>query len=201
MPRREEAARPDRPTCPPTSNNPINKCICFSQMLSVWADIVSLIGFPLALIGLWVAIRETKKSKSAAVAAGIAVEKVRKDISLINTVSEFSSAIAILDESKRLIRHNTFAPLPDRLTQARLLLILIREKTKNLTEDQKICFQDAISDLSILEKKIEEIISKSGPLKNAPAVNENISNHIDKLYIVLISIKESIGKDETHGTK
>lgn len=170
-------------------------------MLSTVADIVSLVGFPLALLGLWISFREIKKSKTVVDATKSAVERVRSDISLINTVSEFSEAISILDELKRLIRHNTFAPLPDRLTQARLLLILIRAKTKGLSPEQSTCFQNAISDLSILEKKIDDIISKNVPLKNASSVNENISNHVDNLYVVLISIKESIGKDGVHGTE
>jgi hypothetical protein len=101
-------------------------------ILGVWeianriAIVAGVFGIPLTLWGLYIAIREARisasrsqEAKTASEAAQQAVGDFRRDLQIVTTVAEFTKALSITGEIKRLIRHRAFIPLPDRLSEMR----------------------------------------------------------------------------------
>jgi hypothetical protein len=78
------------------------------DLANKWSIIVSLIGFPLGLIGVaftfWEARRSAKRSqeaKTASQSAQEAVRKFRQDLTRLTTISDFSKALSIRAEEPR----------------------------------------------------------------------------------------------------
>ena len=134
--------------------------------------IISIIGFSATL---WNVIR----SKRAAEQAEQAVQKMRGYLAQIDTVSQSSSAIAIMDEVKRLRRAEAWIVLPDRYSALRSSLILIRNITPNLSDEQKSQIQSAIQHSSSIEMDIEELISKRRKSLSVSNINEIMSKQLD----------------------
>lgn len=72
-----------------------------------WGNIATVLGF---VVTIWTLVR----TKTAAVAARKAAEATKTQLSRVDTITEFSSAIAIMDEIKRLHRARAWEILPDR---------------------------------------------------------------------------------------
>ena len=157
------------------------------------ADIFSLVGLPLALWGLYLAYREARLAKTASEAATTAVDKFREDLNLSTSVADFTKALSITDEIKRLIRYATFAPLPDRLCEMRLILVGIRASEIGLTEEESATFQSAIMNFRRLETKVENIIANKLTPSNVSALTQQICSDVDSLYEILTHLKNKIG--------
>lgn len=142
------------------------------DIASVTSLIISIIGFSATL---WNVIR----SKRAAEQAEQAVQKMRGYLAQIDTVSQSSSAIAIMDEVKRLRRAEAWIVLPDRYSALRSSLILIRNITPNLSDEQKSQIQSAIQHSSSIEMDIEELISKRRKSLSVSNINEIMSKQLD----------------------
>jgi hypothetical protein len=157
------------------------------------ADVFSVIGLPLALLGLRFAYREAKLAKTASEAATIAVQKFREDLSLSNSVADFTKALSITDEIKRLIRNTTFAPLPDRLSEMRHILIAIRASDIGLTEVEQTTFQRAIMNFRRLEGRVDNIIASAQIPPNVSSLTQPICGDVDQLHEILTHLKSKIG--------
>jgi hypothetical protein len=157
------------------------------------ADIFSLIGLPLALLGLRLAYREAQLAKTASQAATTAVQKFREDLNLSNSVADFTKALSITHEIKRLIRNTTFAPLPDRLSEMRLILVGIRASDIGLTDEESATFQSAIMNFRRLEGKVDNIIATNVIPPNISALTQPICSDVDSLHEILTHLKSKIG--------
>jgi hypothetical protein len=76
-------------------------------------DLASIAGVLIALVGFGLTLRGVRKTKSAAQSAAIAAEVTRNSIRRLDTVVDFSAAITILDEIKRLHRGGQWMLLPE----------------------------------------------------------------------------------------
>lgn len=163
--------------------------------IQLFSAIASLVGLPLTILGLLLAYRESRKAQAVSVAAQTAVSDFRRDLNLINTVSSFSEVLSVMQEIKRHLRGANWAPLLERLTDTRKLLIAIRESlSPSLSQEQKTVFLKALSLIASTERRIEEQLSGAdGCVLNVPELNESISAHIDELQTFLMQIKSQIG--------
>src|ERR1035441_1033775 len=90
-----------------------------------WGSIATVLGF---VVTIWTLVR----TKTAAVAARQAAEATKAQLSRVDTMTEFSSAIAIMDEIKRLHRVRAWELLPDRYSILRRLLASIQTLNPDL---------------------------------------------------------------------
>jgi hypothetical protein len=100
-------------------------------------DLASLAGVAISLIGFVVAIWNIRRSKSAAERAEAAAMDAQRMIRVFEAVSDFSAAIALMEEIKRL--HRTTGPiqiLPDRYAALRKMLIGVRALNPTITVSQ-----------------------------------------------------------------
>jgi hypothetical protein len=166
------------------------------QLIACWA---SIIGFPITFVGLIIAIWQIRKSKSAADASKESIISFQKKLGTVDVLSNISEILQIFDEIKRLLRNTCFLPIPDRLSVARSLLIKTRESQTELFKNKNKIFQEIISELQILEKKLDvDIVEKTGKL-NIPEINERINIFIDNLNGISSEVKKSIGKEGKNG--
>jgi hypothetical protein len=119
-------------------------------------EIVGTLGFVVTIIGFIVTIINLKKVKSATQKAGEAVQQVKDSISAVNTLSDVSAAIMILDEIKRLHRSKSWEITLDRYAHLRRSLSSIDHQSHNLSDNHHKCIQETILYLSELEFTVEK---------------------------------------------
>ena len=151
-----------------------------------WASIVGLalaiVGFLFTLIGVW-------KSKSAADRAAVAAAQARDNIIVLHPGDDFATAVAAMDEIKRLHRADAWVVLPDRYSDLRKRLVSLRTTYADLSEDDRAVIQSAIQHLVTLEGKVERALAAGSPPTNVPKMNEIISAQLDKLSELLALLK------------
>jgi hypothetical protein len=158
----------------------------FGNTLNIIALFISIIGFIATFL-------QARRSKNAAEQAEVAVQQVREDIRNIKLIADFSEALSIMDEIKRLHRHEAWPTLPDRYALLRRLLISIRTGNPDLSQSQKIIIQDTVVHLRTMEKQVESFIAKPRNPLDVSKLNTTIANQVDELYEVLSEIRSAIG--------
>ncbi len=105
-----------------------------------WGDLTSVVGLLLSLVGFAVTIVQVRRAKSAA-------EQARQA-----AIADLSSAMAVMDEIKRLQRNGIWPLLPDRYSELRRRLIAIRQSHAQLTEEQRESLSVTIDRFAELER-------------------------------------------------
>jgi cell division protein FtsX len=157
-------------------------------------DIASVIGILISLIGFFITIWNVIKSRKAAQKAEEIVQKVREDISKIETIEEFSKAIATIDEIKRLNRDGAWPILPERYSALRKSLISIKISNPNMPENDKVILSNALRHTSNMEDQIEKFIIDKSLSVDISKFNKIISQQGDRLTEILVSLKGKIGR-------
>jgi len=141
--------------------------------------LISVVGFAVTLWGVF-------KSKRAAQAAEEAARSTRDRMRLLDTAVDFSTAIATLEEIKRLHRTGQWSLLPDRYAELRKRLVIVRSTNPNLPDAHRAVLQSAITNLSELETLVEHS-SKPTALKPAK-FNAILSRDADDLVAILAEL-------------
>ncbi len=124
--------------------------------IGAWA---SILGVLIAIFGFWATIYQARKSKTAAEQARLAAENARESIKLLDTVTEFSSALAVMEEIKRLQRNGAWEILLDRYSALRKSLISIRAFNPDFSIEQNKILQRAITHFAIIENKVDHCLN------------------------------------------
>jgi len=159
--------------------------------VGAWASVVGVV---ITIIGFIITIWGVMRSKNAAQQAKTVADRVRADMLRANTVGEFSSALAEMEEVKTLHRLNLWALLPQHYSALRKSLILIKGSNPDLSNEQRAVLQGAIQYLASIEKQVERSIAGGGQPPNVPKLNALVSGQIDKLHEVLVEIRNKIGR-------
>jgi hypothetical protein len=157
-------------------------------------DWASVLGVIIVAIGFLITIIKVLRLKSTAEAVQEGIIKVREDVLRVETVAEFSAALSVMDEIKRLHRQQAWQILPDRYAHLRKSLITIKTSYSGLEEEHKIALQSAIQIFNGIEKQVEDALTKNLVSLDVPKLNRLISKHIDSLQEVLIKIQGKIGR-------
>lgn len=155
-------------------------------------SIASVLGLVLSVIGFSWTIRSVIRSKRAAEAAREASIAVRTSLTRTDSVAECSTAIAILEEVKRLHRVAVWPLLPDRYSALKRSLILIRSANPKLSDDHKTKIQNAVSHLTAIEDAIEKAIAGGSEAPDVPRLNKIVSKQVEALAEILGDIRGQI---------
>jgi hypothetical protein len=109
-----------------------------------WGGLVTVLGF---IVTIWTLLR----TKTAADAARTAAEQTKLQLSRVDTLAECSSALAIMDEIKRLHRAGAWEVVPDRYAALRRLLASIQTLNPDLTEEQRTALSASIGQFKTME--------------------------------------------------
>jgi hypothetical protein len=157
------------------------------------ANWASIVGIFITLVGFGFTIRNTLKSKTAAERAELAARQTRESIHLFETVVDFSAAISVLEEIKRLHRLEQWILLPDRYTALRRHLISIRASAPGLTDAHAVALQTALTNVQSIERAVERAHRNPDSL-NAAKFNAALSVDLDNLITALTELKARGGK-------
>nr|CDQ33967.1 hypothetical protein BN993_03418 [Virgibacillus halodenitrificans] len=160
-------------------------------------DYSSVIGLLISLVGFAITICVAISSRNAAQQAREAVKSVKFNLRRGETVSDFSSALATMDEIKRVHRaeYIQYELLAERYSELRKLLVVIKSENPVITEDDNILIQDAITQLGAFERLIDDELSlgnrgrEANPAIKAPKHNKLLLLHIDNIHTILVRLK------------
>ena len=155
---------------------------------------IGLAGLLVSSAGFTVSIWLICQSKSAAKRAAHAATEAREAIKAAVAVADFSSAIAIVDEAKRLHRIRSLkalATLPDRYASLRRLLTGIPIAKRDLPTAHRSLIQSAIHQARILEQMVEEALVSSEKRRelSGPRANEILSGVSDNLHAIVTQLQ------------
>lgn len=152
-------------------------------------DLSSLAGLAVSIIGFAITIYTAYRSKSAAQAAETAARETRARLAAFDSMVAISTAIAGLDEVRRLHRQSAWAILPDRYSALRKALISIRNAAGDLSEAHAASLQAAIQQLANLEQQMDQVIANPSKAPDFVKLNQVVSKHADRLTEVLEAIR------------
>jgi hypothetical protein len=170
------------------------------QIIFLLGSMASLLGIPIALVGILQARNaarkseaESKASKEASVQAKQEVEQFRKELQLVSNVIDFEKALALMDDIKSFIRHSNFGPVPDKIAGLIALLNTVRSPSMEIGTDAESAIQSSVVAL----RRIEDAIHRSWLAEDKPKgvenFNKTISRQIDVLQPILIDLRNQIG--------
>jgi hypothetical protein len=151
-------------------------------------DLTSLSGVAISIIGFVVTIWNIRRSKSAAERAEKAANDARHMIRVFEAVSDFSAAIAIMEEIKRLHRTGQMDILLDRYAALRKVLIGVRKLSPELDRTQSVRIQAAITTLSGMEYQVDKSRAE-GNVPNIARLNRLLSTEVDELHGMLVEMR------------
>lgn len=155
-------------------------------------DLASLAGVAISIVGFLVTVWNVRRSKSAAERAELAANEARRMIRGYEALSDFSAAIAIMEEIKRFHRIGQIDPLLDRYAALRKVLIEVRKMSPSVNQAMDQTIQSAITTLGTMESVVERSRA-AGALPNFVRLNQLLSREIDQLHAVFIDMKLSDG--------
>jgi hypothetical protein len=151
------------------------------------ADFSSVAGVVISLVGFGITVFGVFKSGKAATRAEAAANAARTEVHLHRMIADFSEAIGMLEEIKRLHRSGAWQILPDRYSALRKTLIVLRSSNQSLNDEQRAAVQNALVDVADIEARVEKTLEN--PLSLKPAkFNQVISADIDRLLSVLTQL-------------
>ncbi len=161
----------------------------------------SIIGIPLALIGVFLSYRAAKKSaleaessKDASLFARSEVEKFRNDIKLLAQVVDFERALNIMDDIKLFMRSGIYRQVPERISSLILLLNKVRSPSMGMSDENSAVIQESVTELRKIEEFVERFQNSADFDQQTSSLNRRISNQIDKLYPIMNDLKNQIGE-------
>jgi hypothetical protein len=157
-------------------------------------DLASLAGVAISIVGFVVTIWNVRRSKSAAERAEAAANEARRLVRGYETVSEFSAAIAIMEEVKRLHRTGQIDMLLERYAALRKVLIGVRKLSPSIDDSMAMKIQNAIATLATMENLVEKSRSEILP-PNFVRLNRLLSRDIDDLHSVLVDMQVAGGRE------
>jgi hypothetical protein len=156
-------------------------------------DIASVLGLLVALVGFAITIWNVRASKAAAIRAEKAANQARRAIRFFDVVAEISTAIAAMEEIRRLHRDAAWPILPDRYNVLRKSLISIRRSGIDLSEEQQTLLQAAIKFLADIERRVDGALEQGQPPERFARWNQATSTHIMELHGLLMELKLRAG--------
>lgn len=155
-------------------------------------DLASLAGVAISIVGFIVTVWNVRRSRSAAERAAAAADETRRAMRAYQTLVDFSAAIAIMEEIRRLhrVEQPNLYQLLDRYGALRKALIGVRKLSPTLTGNMQTQIQSAITTLTTIENVVERARAE-GKLPDFVELNHLLSREIDGLYEVLTDMTTS----------
>lgn len=154
-------------------------------LIGNWGNLVTILGFIVTILTIL-------RTKTAAVAARQAAEATKAQVSRVNTVADFSSALAIMDEIKRLHRARAWELVPDRYSMLRRLLASIQTLNPDLTEEQKTILAGAAVQFRTMEHQVETARAANRAMElDLARFNRVVTKQLDELDKIMLSIRQA----------
>ena len=161
-----------------------------------FSDRSAAVGIVITIVGFTFTISQVLKSRRAADQVRLAVNEAIRKLAVVDSIAELSSAIERMEHLKNFHRLQELAGAVAIYPQVRRTLSEVREQTPNLTDDQNIILQAAISVCSEFEAELEKLMLKNEPdiaISSIIKWNKILSSHIDKLRTLSTTLRNRTG--------
>lgn len=160
-----------------------------------WADLSSVLGLLVSLVGFAITIIGVRKSRGAALAAKAAAQEVRQRMSMTGAVSDLNRVVNELHEIRLLHRAGAWEVLLLRYSSIRRQLISIKGSHPELSEQQKATIQGVIGQFAIIEDIVEVAVANRQAPSGIPELNRTAAVQADKLNAILVAIEQKLRSD------
>jgi ribosomal protein S13 len=154
-----------------------------------WGDLASVAGIGLTLVGFTLTLVGVVRAKKAAELAKTAAVEVKTSLLLVDTVADLASALAMMEEIKRLHRAAAWPVLPDRYSILRRLLIRIKSSNHLVDAESQRSIQLAIEQLMTVEQRVDTALARGDTPSNPAKLNQVVSAQIDSVEVVLRNLQ------------
>ena len=155
-----------------------------ASVVANWtALILTLLGFGWTI---WTAQKSRQAAEQAAQAARDALESIRK----LDTIQGLAKAISIMEEIKRLHRHEAWNVLPDRYNTVRILLVELRSTNPKFTDEQNEKIQKAVTQFAAMEATVEKMRLPDNKPPDVGRMNRFITQQMDSLVELLVEVRD-----------
>jgi hypothetical protein len=111
----------------------------------------------------------------------------------MNTVADFASILATIEEIKRLHRVRAWEISLDRYSFVRRLMVSVQESSPTVTEEQRAVLAGAIEQFRTMEQAVERVRSRNTHEHlDLARLNKIASRVLDDLNRVMISIRQAV---------
>lgn len=166
--------------------------------MDTYGNIASIIGLLIALLGFSLTLYNVHKARWTAQKAYDTALEVKEDFNRIDTITQLSSAIAIMDEIKRLHRQKAWEILLDRYSSLRKKLITIKKTFPELSEDYEKKITNAIIHFSTIENYVDKAVCGQSEPENIHRTNKIVTKQIDIIHEILEDIKRDINMEKDY---
>jgi phosphoglycerate-specific signal transduction histidine kinase len=143
------------------------------------------------LVGFGIAIHQIRATKTASEQAKEVAEGVRNQILQMNAVRGLDAAIKAFEIIRKLHRAESWDALPELYTSLKHELIAIKVRTPNMSDAHRTQLQNAIQQISNMEKQVEGTIG-GGSTPEVDRMNNVVSRQMDRLGQVIVELQIAI---------
>ncbi|MDA1312706.1 MAG: hypothetical protein O2968_05160 [Acidobacteria bacterium] len=154
---------------------------------------LGLLGLALSAIGVFLAVRTLRKTRSAAEAAVRAVVDLRDSLGKVDRIASCTAALALVSEIKRLQRSSNWDSLPDRYSDLRQSLVQIRGAKPSLSSEHQRAIQTVLAQSGIIENQIEQHLARREPRPDVARINQVMSSQADRISEIIVEIRHTLG--------
>ncbi|MBX8608557.1 hypothetical protein K5D65_15285 [Pseudomonas cichorii] len=155
-------------------------------------DYAGILGLVVSIVGFIWTVRAAESSKEAALQAQKEVIKISEDLRRVNAIADISSAIAVMEEIKRLHRESALQVLLERYSNVRKSLVNVREENTWLNGGERRLVQGAITQFGAFETMVEELLHDGDKVIDAPKMNGLVGAQIEAIQKVLAKVRSQI---------
>lgn len=161
--------------------------------MNLAGNLASVLGLLVAVVGFIVTVRVARNAQSAAERAQAAAIGAQRKLLRLDTISEISAAISVMEEARRLHRLppalQVWPIALDRYAEARRHLTRVHSGGGELNDVQRSVLQGAIRNLRGIEGHVERDHAQGTPPRNLLTLNRIISRHIDEMNRLLLEVR------------
>ena len=152
-------------------------------------EVSDFIGLIITILAFGWTICAVYRSRTAAEQARQAAQETRRTISAHSVMIDLASAIATMEEIKRLHRGRQWSILPERYGALRHALRSIHGSNTRLTNEHSTTIQASITHIAAVERRVEEALAAATDPRDAVQMIRIVDREIEKLHRVLNMIR------------
>lgn len=160
------------------------------------ADALSLVGFVITLVGLWVTFIQARESRKSADQAKVAAQQARDGIRRIDLVSEATFALSAIGIIREHMHDSRWLGLSGKLGDLRQYVVSIKALLPANDGSDRDAFERFSAGLAVLRLKLDTWHGKGAvgtPFAAGGRDHKDFVRLLDGLSDLLIEVRNSIG--------
>ena len=162
--------------------------------LSTWSDIATLLGFVIAVVGLYWAIKEARGAKSASKAAEAAASETKDQITQHLQVVDLQRAIGLIERIKTLHDNERWEASREHYQPLRALLSDVIARLEGHS-DLRTRLANSRTILRNIENRVRRHTGQEISEKERSSMNQNLNN----IQTVLEELVSNVGLGDLRG--